>query len=121
MVAFGGMTKVADTGRNGFTLQNATPNIFQWTAPNDGQNHRFSLLGEKNVSSAETGGQINCSFTLPDGTPVTITALGGTLGAGQAMVNYRQEIIAPGTTITLLQSTALTAGASVLWAELWAS
>ena len=49
---------VATTGVNGFMLQNATPNILSWTAPNDGNMHRLIVFATLHVTSSETGGKV---------------------------------------------------------------
>lgn len=119
---------VATTATNnptGFPLQNATPTIISWTAPNDGQQHRAIVYLAQSVSSPETGGQVNVSTTLPDG---TLSNIAGALGAGHGTGAFiggssggYQLIVGAGKTVNITQATALTAGASVVWAEIWGS
>jgi|HubBroStandDraft_1064217.scaffolds.fasta_scaffold313082_2 hypothetical protein len=118
----GNLALVATTGPLGFTLQNATPTILgPWTAPNDGQLHRLFIYGELIVSSTQTGGIINLNIVDPQGTPRVRTIWSGALGAGFSIPNNgAQCTIQAGSQVTLVQ-TAQTLGASVLFAELWAS
>jgi len=112
------------SGTAGFALQNGTPNILTWTAPADGQMHRFMLISEMNVTSAQTGGEINVSFTEPDGVFRTRLLYTGTLAAGFVQPSGDTPtltLVAPGSVTTLFQQSAQTAGAAVLWAEIWGS
>jgi hypothetical protein len=111
---------VASTGVNGFALQNGTPNILSWVAPNDGQAHRVTVVAELRVTSAETGGQVNLSGTLPDGTAFSFAVENGGQGGGQFRSQFTDMLVQAGSTTTLAQNSALTVGAAVLWAELWA-
>jgi hypothetical protein len=112
---------VATTGIAGFALQNATPVIATWTAPNDGNMHRVMALGELIVGSAETGGQISLTITDPGNTVRQRTVWNSGLGAGFQPIAITNYTIAPGSTVTLAQTAALTAGAAQLWAEVWGS
>jgi len=121
MVAFGGFNLQATTGPNGFALQNGTPNILSWTAPPDGQLHRFMVIGDTVVTSAETGGAVSCTFTSPTGAPHAGTLDAGGNAGGTKNWNQLTGIVAAGTTVTVAQSGALTVGAAVTFAELWAT
>ena len=48
--------EVATTGPNGFALQNGTPTILEWTAPNDGKLHVVLTALLVVVTNPETGG-----------------------------------------------------------------
>jgi hypothetical protein len=112
------------SGAAGFALQNATPNILTWTAPNDGQMHRVVVISEMNVTSAQTGGEVNLSFNEPDGTLRSRLLYSGGLAAGFVQPSGNTPtltLVAPGSVVILLQATAQTAGTAVLWAELWGS
>jgi len=110
----------ATTGLAGFALQDATPTIISWTAPNDGNLHRFIVICSLDVSSAETGGAVSLVCT-PPGVGVQTTSLyAGGLGTGPAY-NTQQRLVQPGTTVTVEQSSALTGGAATVWAEIWAA
>jgi hypothetical protein len=117
-------TLVGTTGVAGFNLVNATPNIFTWTSPNDGNMHRILVFSSMNVTVAQTGGAINLSFTDPGSTFRSRLMYNGGLGVGyltQSGNTPQAFTVAPGSVNTLLQGSAQTAGAAVLWAEVWAS
>ena len=111
----------ATTGPAGFALQNGTPTVISWTAPNDGQLHRALFFGSMHVTAAETGGQVNFSYTLPDGTANGVTAAAGGAGTGPQNVFFYTVVVQAGSTVSVVQATALTLGAAVLWAEIWGS
>jgi hypothetical protein len=112
---------LASTGMPGFPLVNATPNILAWTAPNDGNMHRIQVFGCVSVSSAETGGAITVAVHDPAGILGTHTIQAGGAGAGSANLTGEPLVLAPGTTVTVAQGSALSAGAAVLYAEIWGS
>jgi hypothetical protein len=110
---------VASTGIAGFNLQNATPGILTWNVPNDGALHRFMLTAIQHVTVAETGGAVTFSFTAPDGTAVNgVSAFAGGGGTGISAATT-DRLVQAGTTVTLVQASALTAGAAILWAQIW--
>jgi hypothetical protein len=122
-IALGAMALLASTPTAGFPLQNATPTILTWTAPADGKNHRAILFLMLHVTSADTGGQILSEYTSNFSGATTFFAqnYAGGLGTdtdGQPASQF-MFTIAPGSTVTLVQNTALTLGAATLWAELW--
>lgn len=112
---------VATTGAAGAALANGTPAILTWTAPNDGQLHRIQLISNGYVTAAMTGGAVTLNTVLPNGqagNPVIYA--GGTANPGP-LASSVLRLVEPGSTVTLTQSSALTAGAATVWAELWAS
>jgi hypothetical protein len=119
---------LATTGAAGFSLQNGTPNMLSWTAPNDGQLHRVMLVYLEHVTVAKTGGQVTfgsqnaggAGTITPDGVAAWSTVANGgeTTGARQA-ANVSDLIVGPGRTVFLFQASALTLGASIAWAEIW--
>lgn len=112
----------ATTGVNGFALINGTPTILSWTAPNDGQVHRVWLIAQENVTSPETGGQVNLNFRDLQGNAQSRQAIPG--GAGNGFTGGFTPmafLVQAGQTVSAVQGTALTAGAATVWAELWAS
>lgn len=114
----------ASTGLAGFALVNGTPNIISWTAPADGKMHRVIVPLAVIVTSAETGGAVGISYTDPSGVARTATVNSGGHGAGPWSYDFPQQVaqvIAPGSTFTLQQSSALTVGAATVYAELWGS
>jgi hypothetical protein len=104
----------------GYTLINGTGNILTYNVPNDGLVHTVNVATNMNVASLETGGQIQVLFTTPDGTAQTFQQHAAGLAAGLARTNSAC-LCKPGTTVTLQQSTALTAGAAVLWGSMWSA
>jgi len=123
MVAFGGLQPVASTGDAGFALQNGTPTIITWTAPNDGQLHRVQLFIMEDVTLALTGGQCTLHVVLPDGSAyvINVCASGAALGAHANSGGQPLYLVQPGSTVYVAQSSAVTAGAATVWAEFWAS
>lgn len=119
------MGLLASAGVAGFALAGSTGTIRSWQAPADGNSHRVILIASLHVTSAETGGQVIFAVTLPDGT----TDNKQMFGAGQSAGVYtpldfscpQMQIIEPGSTVAITQNSALTAGAAVLFAELWGS
>lgn len=119
LAALGGLGQVAATAAAGFALENATPTILSWKAPADGQVHRVMLTTALDVTAAETGGQITLQTVLPNGTAANPVAYPG--GAAIGLGQYATErLVESGSTVSLVQSSALTAGAAVLWAQIWA-
>lgn len=117
---------VAVTAAGGFALQNGTPTILSWTAPNDGAMHWVtSIPALIHVTGAETGGLVQVSyfgFTGAAQHVATLFAAGlGTDTAGQAAANAFSFPVAPGTVVAVTQTSALTAGAAVVFASIWAS
>ena len=109
----------AATPVGGFALQNGTPTILTWNVPNDGKLHVAFVVMLKHVTAAETGGAITLSYNTPDGTPNSHTPF-----AGGGLINTLDEeqdfpLVQAGAVLTLAQSSALTVGASKLWAQIW--
>jgi hypothetical protein len=115
-----GTQKVADTGTAGFALQNATPAIQSWTAPNDGNAHSVQVIAQQHVTSAETGGVVQLSYTTPDGQNLSVNMFPGGGATGNAS-SSPARLVAPGSTVQVQQSSALTAGAATVWSQMWAS
>lgn len=115
------LTQLATTGTTPYTLVNGTGNILTWTAPNDGALHRVTVIANLVVTSTETGGAIGVSSLLsPNGSSHSPGLFSGGSGAGLTQVTVTYFVQA-GATFTLAQTSALTGGAAVLWAELWGS
>jgi hypothetical protein len=121
---------VATTGETGYTLVNGTGDILSWTAPNDGQLHRFTVYIRLVVQTSLTGGQIfiqNAGTALPHGATGSGTfVFNGSAGAGdyfllRSNTSDEKGILGPAEEVKITQSTAATGGAAVLYAEIWAS
>lgn len=119
------LSSQAATPAAGFALQNGFPNVLTWTAPADGKNHRFIVMGQVACTSAATGGQINMTFTDPAGNSHTVTLASANLANGQAQSAEFQGngiyIIQSGSTVTIFQESVLSAGAVTAWYEIWGS
>lgn len=117
----GGLQLVAATPNAGFALQNATPTILSWTAPNDGQKHHFLVYCTIVVAVTEVGGAVGLTSVLggQSGSP----QINAGAAAGPALVNgnYRAGICDPGSTVSIAQTSALTGGTATLWAAIWAA
>jgi hypothetical protein len=117
---------LAATPEAGFALQDATPVILTWTAPNDGNLHRVTVFGLIHVASTETGGLVSLTYTGPFAGAAlhTSTLWAAALAsdtAGQATASPASLIVGPGTTVAIVQGTALTGGAATVYAEIWGS
>lgn len=112
---------VATIGLTPFAKQNGTPILLSYTFPNDGQMHRFMVIASEHVTVAETGGGVGLNLNVPDGTAqnagTALFAGAKTIGAYHAT---DAGLVQAGSTLQVDQSSALTAGASVVWAEIWA-
>ena len=81
------------------------------------------MFASIHVTSTETNGVIALTYTLPDGTAsATHTLLGGNQSAGDGVpsANYMVPVEA-NSTVTVKQSSALTGGTAIAWAEIWGS
>jgi len=114
-----GIALQASTGQAGVALQNGTPTFLTWNVPNDGQLHRFYVVSSLDVTVAETGGNVQVSFTLPDGSAGTFAQHGPNLAVSTNRSGPLGATVQPGSTVTIRQSTALTAGTAQMWADLW--
>lgn len=110
----------ATTGISGVALANGTPTITSWTAPSDGNMHRFMAISSLHVTSAETGGLVNVTWTAPGGAAGSASLMNSNLGTG-LWYDSAPLLLAPGATVSIVQASALTAGAATIWAEIWAS
>lgn len=116
------LAKQAATPAAGFTLVNGTPTILTWTPPNDGLMHRVQLWGDVNVSAGTTGGLIQIHMTDQGGTAGTLQMDAGShAGTGFFVSASRNLLIQGGSTLTISQDSALTAGTAAFYAEIWGS
>jgi hypothetical protein len=120
----GSLSVVAATPVAGVALVNGTPTILTWSVPNDGQQHRCMVFASNHVTTApQTGGAVSVSATLPDSFAVSYTLVpGGNSSTGFNFSQFTYPIIVkPGSTVTVQQGSAQTAGAETVWAEIWGS
>jgi hypothetical protein len=112
---------VAATGAAGYALADSTGPVISWTAPADGNLHRFIVFASAYCTSAETGGEIEITYTMPNGDAVTVEVFSPNQAAGQILPdNATLFVLESGGTVSLNQTSALTAGAATMWAEIWA-
>lgn len=112
----------AATPLAGYTLVNGTGNVLSWTAPADGNLHRFIIFADLYVMILQVGGEIEFTYTAPNGDTVTVELFPPNQGVGPVLPgNASLFPLAPGGTVTVTQTSALTAGAANMWAEIWAS
>jgi len=115
----------ASTGAAGVALVNGTPAIISWTAPNDGNLHRFIFQGSRNVTVTEVGGALAVTYTTngASGAQSLTIAAGSTAAPSNAALSNSGfgATIAPGTTVTVAQTSALTSGTCTVYAEIWGS
>jgi hypothetical protein len=117
--------RLATTGTAGFALQNGTPSIITWTAPSDSAIHVFTCISVAHVTSTETGGTVQVVYQSPISgagnhfSQIIAGAL-STDSSGQTGTTIF-GLAQPGTTVTVEQTTALTAGAATVYVELWGS
>lgn len=118
LTALGGWSRQATApgGTAGTALINGTQTIASWTVPNDGQVHRFLAIMTQHVTSAETGGQMTLSYTMPDGNGNTRVPFASGSATGNQI---NGDVCQPGTTVTYAQTAALTVGATTAWCEIW--
>jgi hypothetical protein len=110
---------LASTPVAGYTLVNGTGTIFSWTAPNDGALHRVTIAINQIVTSIETGGATGLTnLTSPNGAVHSPGLNAGGAGAGLTQLTS-SFFVQAGTTVTFAQTSALTGGAAILWADLW--
>lgn len=112
---------LATTGIAGFAKQNNNNVvIWQWTAPNDGAMHTFlAILEQKVTVTTEVGGIVQLQYKYPDGSTDNRQPYGGGASVG---INSQSpsDNIPGGTTVTLIQTTALSGGAvTTIWGTLW--
>ena len=113
-----GYPKQAATAATGFALQNATPTILTFTTANDGALHAVTLYHNLVVTSNQTGGAIQITYTLA-GTLRTVTVSAGGLTTGITGNTSAFALVCdPNTAVTLSQSSAQTAGAATEYALL---
>lgn len=109
---------------NAFALQNGTPSIMAATPVvfNDGNNHLVIVIVTADVTTTETGGAVTATITDGvDGHAVTTTVQpGGSTGPGLILGTFAFAVVGPGSTVSIAQSSALTAGSAKVSARVLA-
>jgi hypothetical protein len=111
------LSQVATTGAAGTALVNGTPTILSWTAPNDGSLHVVSVFSVIKVTTLEVGGLVQLLATT-GGTAGTYTLMAAALGVGVTLGLATTAVVDPGTTVSIVQGSALTVGAATLFATM---
>lgn len=107
----------AQTPAAGFALQNATPTILSWTAPNDGKLHMFTVQAMLLVTVTEVGGACFLTWTS-GGQAFNSNLISGANTPSSTNITAVSGQADPGTTVTLHQTGALTSGAAAVFASL---
>jgi hypothetical protein len=106
----------AETSSTGVALINGTQTILTVTVPNDGKIHSFACSITRVITAPITGGVTVLSWVGAAGETFTTTTTSATEGN-----HYRQGQqfnLMAGTTVTLKQATAMTAGAAKVFAKI---
>lgn len=112
----------AATTTSGYVLVNSTGNVISWTTPNDSAQHAALVFAQKIVTSNETGGAIQIQYTDPGGNSRAFNLFPGGQTNGDQQPGSPAVLFvlaAPNTAVTIAQTSALSVGASTLWAALW--
>lgn len=119
-----GYAQVATTGQAGVALINGTQTFLSWTAPADGNMHVAAIYGVMAIGNVtETGGAIGVGATFPNGaTGAAATQLfAANQTANTTPSNNVLRLIQSGSTITVAQTSALSAGGpGTLYATMFA-
>jgi|SRR6516164_3568325 hypothetical protein len=110
--------QAAITAVAGVAMINGTQTFLTWNVPNDGKVHFLFCVATQDITVAATGGAIQLSYTLPDGTVLNRAVIAGNQAVGANRVTTT-DAVQPGTTVTLTQNTAMTAGAGVMWGVIY--
>lgn len=107
----------AATTASGFALANSTGTICSWAVPNDGKQHFALAVISMNITSTATGGAIVWTFSNPANVSQTPSLVAASQAAGTKHATDTAIVMA-GTTVSITQNTAMTAGAAVVWAAI---
>lgn len=84
--------------------------------------HRFTIFSNLDITVTETGGAVTYFYTPPVGAQQSHTLFAAGQGVSIPLpTNLQPLTVAPGTTVTVQQTSALSAGAATLYAEIWGS
>lgn len=116
----GGLALVASTPSGGFALQDATPTILSWVAPNDDHLHIALYSIGYTVGAATTGGEVGVGKTGWGPVSAVSAGQGVVTVIQEASIGFSAIVLGPGETVMISQMTALTAGAENIYAQIWA-
>ena len=111
-------SSIASTTSTGVALINGTQTILSVTVPNDGRIHLVDFSVTKVITTALTGGNLHIAWNSPAYSPTYGTTGATTVGPHFMFPTSSGHLSAalPGTTITLSQNSAMTAGAAKVYA-----
>lgn len=104
------------TSATGVALINGTQTILSTTVPNDGHPHIAWVSTTKAVTTALTGGQTAIKATEAPALAYSLLTTATAVGTAHSVASAL--LVAPNTTITVTQTTAMTAGAAKLYARI---
>ena len=110
-----GIPITAETSATGVALINGTQTILAVTVPNDGKLHFLDLRAYKDVTATLTGGQLTITHSQPATPSLTTNTPSTTVAVHGFSVAM---LVLPNTTVTLTQSSAMTAGAAKIYAKI---
>lgn len=110
----------AETSETGVALINGTQTIISAVVPNDGKVHSCSWRVLKTISALLTGGNVVIKwFPVPITTRTfAMSATGVGLTAADSNTHSTSHLLRPGTTITVTQTTAMSAGAAKVYGKI---
>jgi hypothetical protein len=112
----------ASTGIDGFVKQDATPVMLTWQVPDDGNMHRVAVFCSEQCVTTETGGSVSAFIIPPNGGAAAEPQFLAASLVGGNHVGSTFGIVGPGVTVTIEQTSALTAGGpTTVWCEIWGS
>ena len=110
----------AETSATGVALINGTQTILKVTVPNDGKVHTALWWVVKKVTTAITGGTVSANWTMATGTANTHSTAATAVGSNYMTSSSLPSAtgISPGTAVTIVQASAMTAGAAKVYAKI---
>jgi hypothetical protein len=113
------LTILRKTASAGVPLTGATPTILSWTAPADGNPHAFAIPATLAVTTLLVGGAVAVTWTT-GGVLQTSMIFAGGEAPGTYTAPASLALADPGTTVSVVQSSALTGGAGNVQAAILA-
>lgn len=110
---------VATTPATGVALINGTQTILSVPVPNDGKQHLLNAIFDKQITTALTGGDVVLTWTCYPNTLLTLGNAATAVGRNYSSLHATSTLLVPaGSTVTLKQTTAMTAGAATVHARI---
>ena len=109
----------AEPSATGVALINGVQTILTATVPNDGKVHQIVVTQMKDITTALTGGATAIQWDRLAGTQVALNTTATAIGIpGASTTSSPLSLAAPGTVVTVSQTTAMTAGAAKVYAKI---